>query len=288
MSQTDTEADNQPPPFEDLNLYSSDAALQDAVSREGGGHAVRSLVAFGLVCGSADAVERARLANTHAPRLETHDAEGRRIDTVEFHPAYHELMEISCAEGLNCAAWLHQVKKTVEAQPDQQVARAAGLYLATQMEPGHICPISMTHASVPTLNRAPKVAETWLPRVVSRSYDARREPIEDKRAATIGMGMTERQGGSDVLANTTAAEPVTGEQESGLHRLNGHKWFLSAPMSDAFIVLAQTGEGPGRFWCRGLHRKESLTVSTCCASRTSSVTARMPPPKPNCMAVWAG
>ncbi|KUO69128.1 MAG: DNA alkylation response protein [Alphaproteobacteria bacterium BRH_c36] len=240
---------NQPPPFEDVNLYASDAALQDAVTREGGGHAARSLVAFGLVCGSSDAGERARLANENPPRLETHDHQGRRTDVVHYHPAYHELMEISCAEGLNCASWLNLVKKADESAADQQVARAAGFYLACQMEPGHLCPVSMTHASVPTLLLQPEIAENWLPKVVTRSYDARREPADTKRAVTIGMGMTEKQGGSDVLANTTSAESAGGGTGGAgcEYLLTGHKWFLSAPMSDAFLMLAQTKAGPGCF-----------------------------------------
>lgn len=239
--------ENQPPPFEDVNLFTSDAALQEAVAREGGGHAARSLVAFGLVCGSADSYERARLANDNPPRLETHDYQGRRIDVVHYHPAYHELMEISCSEGLNCASWLHMAKNPEEATADQQVARAAGFFLACQMEPGHACPICMTHASVPALMMQPEVADVWLPKVLSRSYDARREPVETKRAVTIGMGMTEKQGGSDVLANTTRAEAAAAGGPGGEYLLTGHKWFLSAPMSDAFLMLAQTSDGPGCF-----------------------------------------
>lgn len=240
---------NQPPAFEDVNLYTSDAALQDAVNREGGGHASRNLVAFGLVCGSADSAERARLANEFTPRLETHDFQGRRTDIVHYHPAYHELMEVSCAEGLNCASWLELMQKDGEPAADQQVARAAGFYLACQMEAGHLCPVSMTHASVPALLNQPDLAESWLPKIVTRSYDARREPVDNKRAVTIGMGMTEKQGGSDVLANTTSAEPADGSAggPGGEYLLTGHKWFLSAPMSDAFLMLAQTKEGPGCF-----------------------------------------
>jgi putative acyl-CoA dehydrogenase len=239
--------ENQPPPFEDVNLFSSDAALQDAVTREGGGHAQRSLVAFGLVCGSADSYERARLANENTPQLETHDYQGRRIDVVNYHPAYHELMEISCSEGLNCASWLHLINTSEEPGPDQQVSRAAGFYLACQMEAGHACPICMTHASVPTLSLQPEIAEVWLPKVLSRSYDARREPAGSKRAVTIGMGMTEKQGGSDVLANTTTAVPAANGGPGSEYLLTGHKWFLSAPMSDAFVMLAQTEKGPGCF-----------------------------------------
>lgn len=238
---------NQPPPFEDNNLFTTDVALQEAVTREGGSHAARSLIAFGLVCGSTDAFERGSLANAFPPRLETHDAQGRRIDVVSFHPAYHELMEISCAEGLNCAAWLHLTKKEQAPPAEQQVARAAALYLACQMEAGHICPVSMTHASVPALRLQPDLAEVWLPKIVSRSYDARNEPVEEKRSVTVGMGMTEKQGGSDVAANTTAADPVKGDGPGKEYLLTGHKWFLSAPMSDAFLMLAQTPKGPGCF-----------------------------------------
>ncbi|MBU2580099.1 MAG: acyl-CoA dehydrogenase family protein [Alphaproteobacteria bacterium] len=243
------EVENQPPPFEDVNLFTSDAALQDAVTREGGGHASRSLVAFGLVCGSSDAAERARLANENLPRLETHDYQGRRTDVVHYHPAYHELMEVSCAEGINCASWLGLLKNADERVADQQVARAASFYLACQMEAGHMCPISMTHASVPTLRLEPAICDIWLPKVVTHSYDARREPVDSKRAVTVGMGMTEKQGGSHVSANTTSAEPADGTTggPGKEYLLTGHKWFLSAPMSDAFLMLAQMKEGPGCF-----------------------------------------
>jgi putative acyl-CoA dehydrogenase len=238
---------NQPPPFEDVNLYASDTALQEAVTREGGGHATRSLVAFGLVCGSADSNERARLANENPPQLATHDHQGRRTDVVEYHPAYHELMQISCAEGLNCASWLHLINRDQNAVTDQQVARAAGLYLACQMEAGHLSPVSMTHASVPVLLMQPNIAEAWLPKVLSRSYDARREPLEVKRSATIGMGLTEKQGGSDLSACTTSAEPLETAGGGSAFLLTGHKWFLSAPMSDGFLMLAQSAEGLGCF-----------------------------------------
>ena len=241
------EITNQPPPFEDVNLYASDAALQEAVVREGGGHAARSLVAFGLVCGSADANERARLANENPPQLVTHDHQGRRLDSVDYHPAYHELMEISCAEGLNCASWLYLLNTNRAPVPDQQVARAAGLYLACQMEAGHLCPVSTTHASVPVLLMQPNLAETWLPKIISRSYDGRREPLELKRSATIGMGLTEKQGGSDLGACTTSAEPVEHSGAGSPYLLTGHKWFLSAPMSDAFLMQARTSEGLGCF-----------------------------------------
>lgn len=238
---------NQPPPFEDVNLYASDTALQEAVTREGGGHAARSLMAFGLVCGSADSQERARLANENPPQLATHDHQGRRIDFVEYHPAYHELMQISCVEGLNCASWWHLVNRDQNTVTDQQVARAAGLYVACQMEAGHLCPVSMTHASVPLLLMQPSIAEAWLPKVISRSYDARREPLQQKCSATIGMGLTEKQGGSDLSASATSAKPLENAGGGSAYLLTGHKWFLSAPMSDAFLMLAQSAEGLGCF-----------------------------------------
>lgn len=241
-------ANNQPPPFEDVNLYSSDAALQEAVAREGGGHANRSLVAFGLVCGSSDAYERARIANEQPPRLETHDYQGNRIDRIQHCPAYHELMENSCAEGLHCAAWLHLARKELEPAPDQQVVRAAGLYLAGQTDSGHLTPISTTHSAAPALLMQPDLAENWLPKIASRSYDQRIEPAEAKRSILIGIGLAEKQAGSDLEEISTTAQPVNGNADGAAqYLLNGHKWFLSAPMSDAFVVLARTAEGPGCF-----------------------------------------
>ncbi|MCH9806410.1 MAG: acyl-CoA dehydrogenase family protein [Alphaproteobacteria bacterium] len=239
---------NQPPPFEDVNLFASDAALQDAVTREGGGHANRSLIAFGLVCGSQDAFERGQLANHQPPRLETHDYRGNRIDRVEFCSAYHELMETSCAEGLNCAAWLHLAGRGQDHAADQQVARAAGFYLAAQTDSGHLAAISTTHSAVPALLTQPSLAEVWLPKIASRSYDRRREPFEDKHAVTIGLGIGEKQAGSDLAGLSTMAQLANDNSGRACeYLLTGHKWFLSAPMSDAFIMLAQTPQGPGCF-----------------------------------------
>ncbi len=234
---------NQPPPFEDVNLYGSDAALKEAVAREGGGGAASALVAFGHLCGSAEAFERGRLANENPPRLRTHDRQGRRLDRVDYHPAYHTCMEASCAAGLHSSAWQHLAGAGHGPRPGANVARAAGLYMAAQMEPGHCCPVTMTNAAVATLRLEPALAEAWLPLILARAYDGRFIAAPDKRAATIGMGMTEKQGGTDVRANTTQAAPIAAGGPGAEYILVGHKWFLSAPMSDAFLVLAQAPAG---------------------------------------------
>jgi len=238
---------NQSPPFADVNLFTSDRALMEAVNREGGGHAVKRLTAFGAACGSAEAFERGRLANEHPPRLRPFDAKGRRLDTVEFHPAYHECMALSAAEGLHCSAWDHLATPGAPPLPGANVARSAGCYMAIQMEAGHQCPITMTNAALPTLQLQPSLAEWWVPRILSREYDGSFRPAGQKRGVTIGMGMTEKQGGTDVRANTTAAVPAAGSGGPGAeYVVTGHKWFMSAPMCDAFLVLAQA---PGGLSC---------------------------------------
>jgi putative acyl-CoA dehydrogenase len=216
---------NQPPPFADVNLFSSDVALQDAVWREGGD--AGNLEQFGALAGSRHMLEQARLANENPPRLRLFDARGFRLDQVEYHPAYHDLMATSTGQGLHCR---------------RGVGRAAAFYMAAQMEAGHCCPITMTNASLPVVRQAPAIAEAWLERIEVRDYDPAFRPASDKRAVTIGMAMTERQGGSDVRANLTEAVPAGG----GEYLLTGHKWFMSAPMSDAFLVLAQA---PGGLSC---------------------------------------
>jgi len=230
---------NQVPPLSDVNLYASDIALTEAVAREGGAGSARALNAFGLTAGSSEAQELAREANATLPRLETHDRYGRRLDVVTYHPSYHELMRISCAEGLNNSVWAHLGPGGGAERPAAHVVRSAGLYLAAQLEPGHCCPLTMANAAVPVLMQEESLARDWLPLILSRSYDPRFAPAADKSAVMIGMGMTEKQGGSDVRANTTAAVPGS----EGLYHLTGHKWFLSAPMSDAFLVLAQAKAG---------------------------------------------
>jgi len=238
----DDAAFNQSPPFVDVNLFASDAGLREAVSREGADWAADDLDVFGGVAGSATAIELGRRANAHPPELHSLDAQGRRIDHVEFHPAYHEVMAISMAQGLHCSTWDH----LLSGEPPlagAHVARAAGSYMAAQMEPGHCCPITMTHASVAALRYAPKLAAEWLPKILARTYDPGTAPADVKSAVTLGMGMTERQGGTDVRANTTRAEPLDGGGPDKAYAITGHKWFLSAPMSDAFLVLAQAKGG---------------------------------------------
>ncbi len=237
---------NQSPPFADVNLFTTDRALTEAVSREGGGPAVKRLTAFGALTGSAEAFERGRIANENPPRLRPFDSKGRRLDTVEFHPAYHECMEISVHEGLHCSAWDHLVKPGAKPVTGANVARSAGCYMAIQMEAGHQCPITMTNASVPTLLLQPEIAKWWLPKILSRDYDKAFKPAAEKCGVTIGMGMTEKQGGTDVRANATVAEPVGNGGPGGEYLLTGHKWFMSAPMCDAFLVLAQA---PGGLSC---------------------------------------
>ena len=234
---------NQSPPFEDVNLYGSDAALIEAVEREGGGHAAKSLDAFGKVAGSAEALERGRIANVESPKLATHDRQGRRRDVVTFHPAYHTLMRTSCNAGLHSSVWAHLGKRGAQRAPGAHVARAGAFYLAAQMEAGHCCPITMTNAAVPVLMQEPDVAAEWVPRVLPFEYDPGFVPAENKAAVTLGMGMTEKQGGTDVRAATTVAEPIAGAGPGREYLLTGHKWFLSAPMSDAFLVLAQAQGG---------------------------------------------
>jgi len=238
------EIPNQSPPFVDINLFTTDAALQEAVEREGADYALEQLAEFGAVCGSAEALERGRLANEYPPRLKTHDPKGRRLDIVEFHPAYHACMARSMAEGLHCSSW--EGDQTGSAAAAANVARAGAFYMAAQMEAGHCCPLTMTNASVPTLRLQPELANEWVPRILSRRYDPAFRPAAEKASVTIGMGMTEKQGGTDVRANTTLAQPVANGGPGGEYILSGHKWFFSAPMCDAFLVLAQA---PGGLSC---------------------------------------
>jgi putative acyl-CoA dehydrogenase len=234
---------NQSPAFENINLFTSDAALGEAVERGDGGAAKGRLAAFGATCGSAEAFERGRLANEFPPRLKTFDAKGNRLDIVEFHPAYHECMSLSVREGLHCSAWDYLATQGAGPQPGANVARSAGCYMAIQMEAGHQCPITMTNAAVPALLVQPDIARDWVPKILSREYDKRFLPAAQKSGVTIGMGMTEKQGGTDVRANTTTATAAGAGGPGGEYLINGHKWFMSAPMCDAFLVLAQAPKG---------------------------------------------
>jgi len=228
---------NQAPPFADVNLFRCDPALREGAAREGAGWALESLDALGARLGRAEVLDLARLANQHGPRLISYDRAGKRIDELEFHPAWHQLMRMLVEAGAHAAPWR-------DPRPGAQVARAAQYLLFGQVENGSQCPITMTFASVPALRRAPELAAAWLPKLLSDEYDPRSLPLAQKRGVLIGMGMTEKQGGSDVRANTTRAEPVLADgANAGAWRIVGHKWFFSVPQADAHLILAQTDEG---------------------------------------------
>jgi putative acyl-CoA dehydrogenase len=224
---------NQPPPLEGYDVFEADAALVEAVEREGAGWAVDDLHALGRLAGSPDVIAWGFEANRNPPELRTHDRYGHRVDEVAYHPAYHELMQVAVGHGLHGAPWAVD-------QPGAHVARAAGFVTWSQVEAGHGCPVSMTYSIVPALRNQPDLADEWEPRLVARAYDPRDVPAREKPGALAGMGMTEKQGGSDVRANTTRAEPSA---DGGAWRLTGHKWFCSAPMSDVFLMLAQAPAG---------------------------------------------
>jgi len=234
---------NQATPFADVNLFRCDPVLREAVEREGAGWAGAALDSLGAELGRAEILDLARLANAHGPRLVSHDRMGNRIDEIEFHPAWHRLMSLLIGAGAHSAPWL-------DPRPGAQVARAAQYLLFGQVENGAQCPVTMTFASVPALRRVPALAATWLPKILSNDYDPRSLPVAHKRGALVGMGMTEKQGGSDVRANTTRAEPILpgeasarfGAEGEGAWRIVGHKWFFSVPQSDAHLILAQTDE----------------------------------------------
>ena len=231
------EVRNQVPPLAGHDV-AADPALLEAVDREGAGWAVSSLHELGLLAGRAETAEQARLANEHPPVLHTHDARGNRIDEVEFHPAWHALMGTAVSHGLHGAPW-------ADPRPGAHVARAARFYVWSQAEAGHGCPISMTYAAVPALRHAPALAARFEPLLTACAYDPGLRPAEGKRGLLSGMAMTEKQGGSDVRANTTRAEPAP-DLGDGAHLLTGHKWFCSAPMCDLFLTLAQ---GPAGLTC---------------------------------------
>lgn len=237
---------NQPPALEDYDLFRSDPGLQDAVRREGAAADDESLTGFGKGLGRTAVLDLGRQANTHTPVLHRFDRFGHRLDEVEFHPAYHELMRLSVTQGLHASSWDHLAG--APPVPGRNVTRQAGLYLMTQVEPGHICPITMTNASLPTLALQDELLRDWLPGILSREYDSRSIPAQDKQGLTIGMGMTEKQGGTDVRSNTTTASPLGQRGPGHRYRLTGHKWFFSAPMCDAFLVLAQTDRGLSCFF----------------------------------------
>lgn len=227
---------NQPPPLQDYDVFSQDKALVEGVSRGGAAWAEEELVTLGRLAGSAPAIAWGTDANANPPVLDTHDRYGHRIDEVRYHPSYHELMRVAVAHGLHAAPW-------GQARPGAHVARAAKFYVWSQVDAGHGCPISMTYAVVPALRTQPDLSAIWEPRIVSDAYDRRSAPAWDKDGALAGMAMTEKQGGSDVRANTTAAVALGAGGPGGEYLLRGHKWFCSAPMCDVFLMLAQAPAG---------------------------------------------
>jgi putative acyl-CoA dehydrogenase len=234
---------NQPPPLGNVNLFTADVPLREALAREGADWAAAALTDFGARIGRADTLALGVLANRHPPVLHTHDRYGQRRDEVEFHPAWHELMALFARQGVHAAPW-------AEPRPGAHVARAAACILQARVENGTQCPLTMTYAGIPVVRRNAAASawlrDAWLPRLLALDHDPRCVPVGEKSAALLGMGMTEKQGGSDVRANTTRAEPAGARRAGAEYRITGHKWFLSAPTCDAFLVLAQA---PGGLSC---------------------------------------
>lgn len=231
---------NQPEPLLDYDAFAADPALGEALAREGAQWARAELHDFGRLAGSAASIALGVQANEWPPRLHTHDRYGHRTDLVEFHPAYHALMRSAIEHGLHASPWS-------EPRPGAHVARAAKYYLHTQVEAAHGCPITMSFAAIPALRHQPALLERWGAKITARHYDPRNVPAADKAGLCIGMAMTEKQGGSDVRSNTTRATSLGSDAEGEAYALVGHKWFVSAPMCDAFLTLAQTERGLGCF-----------------------------------------
>ncbi len=225
------EVANQPPRFENINLFTSDRVLTEAIGREGPGIDKARLHGFGSDMGTAEMWEMAAAIHRHTPELHSHDRYGRRIDCVEYHPAYHTVIGRALKAGTSAAPW--------RSEPCGHTLHAALEYLLAKVEPAVCCPVTMTYAAPAALKHAPEAAGEWIPAIAAAEYDPSMRPAGMKRGVTVGMAMTEKQGGSDLRANTTRAEPLGG----GWYRLEGHKWFCSAPMSDAFLTLAQTANG---------------------------------------------
>ena len=235
MSVATHEVFNQAAPFSGINLFHANRPLQDALALHAPTLATAPFVALGAEAGSADMQVHARLANTHTPVLHTHDRVGRRVDEVEFHPSYHALLGSALKHGLHGTPWA--------GGPGSHIARAAAFMLFTEAEPSVLCPVSMSYAVAPALRGNAALQAAWGPKLAATRYDPRFIPMEGKTSVTMGMGMTEKQGGSDVRANTTRAEPDGSDAWGARFRLTGHKWFFSAPMCDAFLVLAQAPAG---------------------------------------------
>ena len=226
---------NQPPPLVDRNLFETDAPLREAAERTGAGWIADRARALGAVLATAESARRAEEAHRCPPVLRTHDRFGNRLDEVDFHPSWHEFMRLAVENGVHALPW-------AEPRKGAHAARAVLLSMLAQTEPGHCCPISMTYAAVPALRATPELASEWEPRITAPVYSPGLRAPQLKDGVLIGMAMTEKQGGSDVRAGTTAATPIGG----GDYTLRGHKWFCSAPMNDAFLVLAQA---PGGLSC---------------------------------------
>ncbi|MBI3283661.1 MAG: isovaleryl-CoA dehydrogenase [Burkholderiales bacterium] len=232
---------NQVPELEDYNIFTSDAVLMDGLQRAGGDWHADALVRAGQELGSHAVLELGELANRHLPELRSHDRQGRRIDQVDFHPSWHRLLGLLRQEGLHALPWMAPRRGA-------QAARAAGYYLQAQVEAGSLCPTTMTFASIPVLQNEPALFAQLKDKLFSRQHDARDLPITQKTAIMIGMGMTEKQGGSDLRSNSTVARPVAAGGRGEAYLLTGHKWFFSAPMCDAHLVLANTEIGLSCFF----------------------------------------
>ena len=241
MTQSDTthEVFNQVEPLVDVNLFDGNRALQAALKFNAPAMDTAPLRALGQLVGSGDMQTHARLANTFTPQLKTHSRFGHRIDQVEFHPSYHALMAAAVDAGLHGRVFAPEEQASGHAH----MKRAAGFMLFTELEPSMLCPISMTYAVTPALKDNPAIYADWAPQLTSRAYDPALKLWREKPGVTMGMGMTEKQGGSDVRANTTRAEPVGSDAWGQRYSVVGHKWFFSAPMCDAFLILAQTASG---------------------------------------------
>ena len=227
---------NQPPPLVDYNPYLRDAALREAVTQGNADWAHETLTEYGALTGADEVLRLGFEANEFRPVFRSHDPQGRRIDRVDYHPAYHRLMEMAIERGIHALPWTGE-------RPGAHVARGALEYLQHQVESGHGCPTTMTFAAIPTLRLQPDLARDWEPGVTARVYDPRDVPMTEKAGLTLGMAMTEKQGGSDVRANSTTAAPVGNGGPGEEYRVTGHKFFVSAPMSDGFVMLAQTPAG---------------------------------------------
>ena len=246
---------NQSPPFENVDLFATDRALQDAVAANGAGGEAAALSEFARRWGTAAMFDAARLVNENTPKLKIFDAKGFRRDVVEFHPAYHQLMAEAFRDGMHASTWNADGSR---AQAPSEVARAARYFIEAQVENGHQCPITMTRACVGALGVEPALLKQLAAKIVSRVYDPRFLPWWEKDGITLGMGMTEKQGGTDVRANTSTAIPGADG-----YTITGHKWFMSAPMCDAFLVLAQA---PGGLTCFLMPRFRPDGAVTGCAS----------------------